>query len=226
MNQKRIKNTIEDRTHIRNTVFMAAIVVVVSLFVGVFVSASSPNAPLTGLVKEVYDGDTILLASGQRVRYTGIDTAERGEEFNSNATRLNKQLVLGKNVRLEYDKEKTDRYNRLLAYIFVEENGKEILVNKRIIEEGFAGMYYARPQMRYFKELLAAQQQAITKNLGVWRYRLLETEKEYVGSKKSYTFHRKNCKSIFGLKPANKVVFKSKKDAFFQGYSPCRSCKP
>lgn len=226
MNKYRSYFTLTRCNHIRNAGIIIVGIIIVALFVGIFISASSPTVPSSGVVQEVYDGDTVLLASGQRVRYTGIDTAERGEEYHDNASRFNKQLVLGKKVRLEYDKEKIDRYKRLLAYVFVEENGKEVLVNKRILEEGYAGMYYARPQMRYFKELLAAQQYAITHNLAIWRYKLLETEKEYVGSKKSYTFHRKNCKGIYRLKPSNKIVFKSKKDAFLQGYSPCRTCKP
>ncbi len=213
--------TFLDQTKLSKMIRISIIVVFTVLS-----SAATQSVPDEGVVTKVYDGDTIQLDSGHRVRYTGIDTAEVGEEYHDNATRLNSQLVLGKKVRLEYDKEHSDRYDRLLAYVFVIENGKEVLANKRIVEEGFAGMYYARPQMRYFKELLEAQRIAIKKKLGLWRYRLLETENEYVGSKKSYTFHRKYCKSISKLKPSNKVKFVSKADAYMQGYSACRSCKP
>ncbi len=56
----------------------------------------------TSRVARVIDGDTIELANGDRVRYIGIDTPERGESFFGAATRLNRGLVEGKNVRVVY----------------------------------------------------------------------------------------------------------------------------
>lgn len=184
------------------------------------------DLPQTGIVKEVYDGDTVLLSTGQSVRYLGIDTTEIGEEFHGKASELNRSLVMGKKIRLVYDKETVDKYKRLLAYVFVTVDGKEIFVNKRMIEEGYAVIYKGKPSNRYYKELLLAQQTAINNNKGFWPLHLLETENVYIGSKSSYVFHRKNCRGIKNMNPENRVEFTSKKEALLQGYSPCRSCKP
>jgi micrococcal nuclease len=66
-------------------------------------------------VKRVIDGDTIVLNNGEKVRYIGIDTPERDEDYYNKAKEFNKKLVEGKTVRLETDVQQRDRYGRLLA---------------------------------------------------------------------------------------------------------------
>ena len=82
------------------------------------------------LVTRVFDGDTFRLANGEKVRLIGIDTPEteysyadqrakrkRNPEYYARATtatEFTRQLVAGKNVRLEFDLEKRDKYGRLL----------------------------------------------------------------------------------------------------------------
>lgn len=93
---------------------------------------------LEGEVVDVIDGDTIdvLLEDGReaRVRYIGIDTPERGDTFYSEASNVNEELVLGKRVTLVRDVSETDRYGRLLAYVFVD----ELFVNYEIVRRGYA----------------------------------------------------------------------------------------
>ena len=72
-------------------------------------------------VKWVVDGDTVVLIDGQKVRYIGINTPEvahddqSAEPYGETAKRFNALLVNRKKVRLEFDKERFDRYQRLLA---------------------------------------------------------------------------------------------------------------
>lgn len=73
--------------------------------------------PAGALVTRVVDGDTVELEGGSRVRYIGVNTPERGEDYYQEATELNRQRVEGKRVELVYDQECTDRYGRLLAYV-------------------------------------------------------------------------------------------------------------
>ena len=76
-------------------------------------------------VQYVYDGDTILLDGGDRVRYLGIDAPEmdheggKSEFLAAKATALNRKLVSGAPLRLEYDQDRTDHYGRILAYVFL-----------------------------------------------------------------------------------------------------------
>ena len=62
----------------------------------------------------VIDGDTIVITNDVRVRYIGFDKPElRGSEFYSREARdINRKLVRGKVVRIEYDRDRLDRYER------------------------------------------------------------------------------------------------------------------
>ncbi|MEK6906133.1 MAG: thermonuclease family protein [Nanoarchaeota archaeon] len=76
----------------------------------------------TALVERVIDGDTIVIAKNKTsVRMLGINTPEKGEAYYKEAKEFLENMVLNKTVRLEAGKEKTDRYGRLLRYIYVDE---------------------------------------------------------------------------------------------------------
>ena len=123
-----------------------------------------PDAPSeTAVVTEVIDGDTInVLIDGRsyRVRYIGIDTPERDEACYSEATEANAAFVEGQTVRLVQDTNNTDRYDRLLRYVYVE----EVLVNAELVAGGWAESKRYPPDdalFDYFEELesAAAEQQ-------------------------------------------------------------------
>ena len=94
--------------------------------------------PREAVVERVIDGDTVVLTSGERVRYLGVDTPEitggKDECYGAEAAELNRQLVDGKRVVLHYDVECEDRYGRLLAWIEVD--GRD--VNGLLVERGLA----------------------------------------------------------------------------------------
>ncbi len=76
-------------------------------------------------VKRVIDGDTLLLANGERVRLIGVDTPETKhpqkpvQRFGKEAYLFTKKMVEGKQVRLEYDWQRRDKYDRLLGYVYL-----------------------------------------------------------------------------------------------------------
>ena len=84
------------------------------------VALCSQEAGYTAKVQRAIDGDTIELANGEKVRYIGIDTPEtkhpeKGVEYYGQEAYLaNKNLVEGKEVRLEFDVQERDKYGRLL----------------------------------------------------------------------------------------------------------------
>lgn len=120
----------------------------------------------TNLVKvtKVIDGDTIEIESGERVRYIGIDTPERGDCYSNEATNKNSNLVFGKMVRLEKDVSEADRYGRLLRYIWI---GNE-LINETLVRDGFAQSSTYPPDVKYQGRFVAAQRVAVNGNLGLW----------------------------------------------------------
>ena len=76
-------------------------------------------------VTRVIDGDTIEITGGIKVRYIGINAPESvapGKPvgcFGKESSDKDKELVLGKEVRLEKDISETDKYGRLLRYIYM-----------------------------------------------------------------------------------------------------------
>jgi micrococcal nuclease len=100
--------------------------------------------PSSGTVARVIDGDTIELASGERVRYLLVDTPESTTEvecFGPEAKAYNIELVLGREVELAYDAECEDRYGRLLAYVSLGERE----INALLVERGYGCVLYIPP---------------------------------------------------------------------------------
>jgi micrococcal nuclease len=89
-------------------------------------------------VTNIVDGDTIdVLINGAeyRVRYILVNTPERGELFYSEATAANAALVSGQTVTLVEDVSETDRYGRLLRYVYLADG---TFVNEELVRQGYA----------------------------------------------------------------------------------------
>ncbi len=116
-------------------------------------------------VKKVIDGDTIVLEDGRIIRLIGINTPEKYQKFGKEATLKTKELVLDKEVNLEYDKLKTDIYGRTLAYVYTE----EVFVNLELLKQGFARLMTIPPNTKHLEEFRKAYKEAKDKKLGVWK---------------------------------------------------------
>jgi len=128
------------------------------------------NQESTFLVTKVIDGDTISLSNGEVVRYIGIDTPETKHPslpvqcFGAEASNKNKKLVEGKAVRLEKDVSETDKYGRLLRYVWI----GDVFVNEYLVQQGFAQVSTYPPDVKYKDIFLQAQKEAREGNLGLW----------------------------------------------------------
>jgi len=129
-------------------------------------------------VKYVYDGDSIVLHNGERVRLIGVNAPEiesryrKGEPGGQQAAKWLKKKLAKATVLLEYDAEKTDKYDRSLAYVFLD-NGD--LINQSIIESGLATVSIVPPNSRYAERLIKAEQSAQAGNLGIWAMKRYQT---------------------------------------------------
>lgn len=121
---------------------------------------------ITRAVK-VFDGDTIQLEDGRKVRYLGINAPEYQEPFYLKAKRFNEKLVLGKEIRLEFDEERSDGYERVLAYIYVD----DILVNAELVEAGLAHAFFIGSGHKHDELFLRLQAEAKIKKVGIWSAR-------------------------------------------------------
>jgi len=139
-----------------------------------FTPTSTPGANEsereTATVKRVVDGDTIVLTDGRKVRYIGIDTPETVHPnkpagcFGQQASDKNKQLVTGKKVQLEKDVSDTDRYGRLLRYVYLDGQ----MVNEILLEEGYATVSTYPPDVKYQSKFQKLEQEARAQGLGLW----------------------------------------------------------
>lgn len=170
----------------------------------------------------VIDGDTVELEDGRRVRLIGIDTPERGDLYSDSATNLTTRLCLNKRIRMEFDSDKIDRYGRTLAFLWDD----TLLVNREIIQQGWAWCYFFQGNLRHSRDLLLAQREAMDNQLGLWREVPASDENRYRASFVSYRFHRPDCKGMDRVDPDLEVVYESKLSAFYDGYSPCGMCNP
>jgi endonuclease YncB( thermonuclease family) len=133
--------------------------------------ATTETATTSAVVSEVVDGDTIRLSTGERVRYIGIDTPETVDPhktvqcYGNEASTQNELLVLGKTVILEKDISETDRYGRLLRYVWLDGE----MVNEKLVRDGYAIEKAYKPDIKYQEKFKVAQQEAQQNKRGLWR---------------------------------------------------------
>jgi micrococcal nuclease len=140
---------------------LTIIIFLLTLLVG----CSSP--PATARVIQVIDGDTIIVEGGYRVRYIGIDTPEvypEAEAFGLEAWQANRRLVEGNEVRLERDVSQTDKYGRLLRYVYVD----DVLVNAELVRQGLARSEAYPPDTKYQDRLEEMEAEAKVAGRGIW----------------------------------------------------------
>ena len=142
------------------------------LAVGCTTSDLAPETQIT--VTRVIDGDTIEVDIGgtiYRIRYIGMDTPELDDErpefcaLAQEATRLNRQLVEGETVRLEQDISETDKYGRLLRYVYVDDT----FVNAELVRRGLAWAEAYEPDTKYQDILEEAEAEARQDKIGIWQ---------------------------------------------------------
>ena len=147
--------------HMKCRTWLLAVTLVLLLLCG----CQSP--PDTATVTRVIDGDTIVIADGSRVRYIGIDAPEiypKAEAFGIEAWQANREMVEGKTVRLEQDVSGTDRYGRLLRYVYVD----DIFVNAELVRRGLAYAKAYPPDTKYYDYLKELEAEARRAGRGMW----------------------------------------------------------
>lgn len=121
-------------------------------------------------VTRVNDGDTIEIEGGQKLRYIGMDTPELYDPrkpvqcFGTEAKEKNKELVEGKIVKLEKDVSETDKYGRLLRYVWVD----NLLVNDYLVKEGYARISTYPPDVKYQSLFSQSEKEARENKRGLW----------------------------------------------------------
>jgi len=125
-------------------------------------------ATIAAKVYKVFDGDTIALKGGEKVRLLGIDTPEIGEPFSAEAKRCTRDLVQYQTVRLEFDVRERDTYSRLLAFVYVETDDGWVMVNAELVRAGLARLLFIPPNGRYEDYFEQVLHEAMVRHQGMW----------------------------------------------------------
>ncbi|MBP5597382.1 MAG: thermonuclease family protein, partial [Pseudobutyrivibrio sp.] len=136
------------------------------------------------------DGDTIIVddstGANKRVRKIGIYTPEsvaqeeeRNNEYGIMASDYTKELLSkAGTIYLEYDIDSDDQYDRILAYVWLEdvddtfnvENIKNSMVNAIIVENGYGIAKKYEPTVAHDDVLAELMAEANEENIGLWQY--------------------------------------------------------
>jgi endonuclease YncB( thermonuclease family) len=142
------------------------------LLVASSVQADGSAGVLSGYVRRVMDGDSLILRSAGRdieLRLAEIDTPERGQPYAENARRALQGMLLGRRIRAEVLER--DRYGRTVARVYRLPEG--LWVNEELVRRGHAWAYrgYVRDPQLYEVEREAREHRR-----GLWA--LPEAERE------------------------------------------------
>jgi micrococcal nuclease len=152
----------------------------VALVIGVATARAASPAAATlppgqdATVVRAVDGDTIevkIAGRSHTVRYIGVDTPETVKPatpvqcYGKEASAYNKTLVAGKAVRLVKDVSESDRYGRLLRYVYLADGR---MVNELLLQGGYAQVSTYPPDVRHVDGFLELQRAARDAGAGLW----------------------------------------------------------
>lgn len=167
--------------------------------VGIGLRAYGEGILASNRVVRVIDGDTVVLNRGGKevtCRLIGVNTPETKAPnqpvgfYGPEASAFVKQWLEGKTVRVDYETSppKLDRYGRLLVYLYADK-GRE-LVNKTLIERGYARFEAGYPT-RYKEEFRLAEIKATSLSLGIWSDPSLNPSEPLLEARRAVTEARK-----------------------------------
>lgn len=133
-------------------------------------------------VKRIVDGDTIIATINNedfRIRLIGINCPEytsKVEEYGKEATEYTSKMLTNKTIYLEKDVSETDKYGRLLRYVwlqipnhFNEEEIKEKMFNALLVINGYAQSATYPPDVKYANYFKDFSNTARKNNIGLWK---------------------------------------------------------
>lgn len=142
------------------------------------------DSDIISKVTKVIDGDTIEIETGERVRLVCINTPETNEPYYAEAKNFLTDYILNKEVKLVKDVSETDKYGRLLRYIYLEDE----FINGVLVEQGYARVYRYSPDTELCDELSVLETKAKNNKLGIWKEtkKVAGTNNEYICSFNAY----------------------------------------
>lgn len=146
--------------------FLILLIFISSCTTGEVVKEHTLEGPY--LVTYVVDGDTLdvdINGNTERIRFSGINTPEKGDCYYQEAKDKLKELTLNKEIYIQQDIKNKGKYGRLLRYIYLD----DMLINEFLVKNGYAKVYdkYKEDTSKY-NQLKRSELEAVRLDLGVW----------------------------------------------------------
>lgn len=134
----------------------------------------TPFGYIEATVKEVTDGDTFHINyknKEYKVRMLDVDTPEsvkvgvKPQPFAKEASELTKKTLTGQKVKLIFEKGTTDQYERLLAFVILQDG---TFYNAFLIQKGYAIAVFYKPNTMLTDYFYDLQDRAISRKAGFW----------------------------------------------------------
>ncbi|MGD8925447.1 MAG: thermonuclease family protein [Thioalkalispiraceae bacterium] len=123
-------------------------------------------------LEKVYDGDTIKLTDGRKIRFIAINTPELSHDgrpeqpYALEAKLVTQQLFASsRTVKLKFGKDKKDRYKRTLAHVFTADGRN---VSAELIKRGLGFAIVVPPNTWNTNCYFGLEQQARQALRGIW----------------------------------------------------------
>ena len=176
------------------------------------------------------DGDTFYATINDKeykVRLIGVNCPEstnKVDPFGKEASEYTEQRLLGKTIYLERDAGDTDRYGRLLRYVWLsepqkitEESIESYMFNAMLVGNGYAQVMTIQPNVKYQQSFVTLQKEAMESNKGLWRINKIQTDEsqlasssyKFIGNSNTHKFHKANCKYVKDMNSKYIVDFDS-----------------
>jgi micrococcal nuclease len=195
------------------------------------------------LVERVIDGDTVVVQSVGKVRLIGVDTPELGDPraavdaMARRASAFVEQVAAGKQVRLDYDWQRHDKYGRTLAYAYLPDGS---MLNAEIIRQGY-GYAYTKYPFKYRNEFRGIERKAREAHRGLWAsdapgavpvttaahsvalaggQQSAEASETVYVTRTGQAYHRAGCRSL------SKSQIPMTLEEAAARYRPCSICRP
>ena len=180
-----------------------------------------------GICTNVVDGDTIYLDNGDKIRFVGVNTPEKGVEGYDTSKYFVQKLCLNKEVGIDIDDSKhSDKYGRTLGVVIVD--GKNL--NEMLLKEGLAEIMYMPPSEFYpydwANDNTPSSSSHSSSSTSTSSQSNSDSSGDYIGNSNSMKFHYASCQWGQKTKENNRVYFNDRNDAINQGFEPCKVCSP
>ena len=175
----------------------------------------------------VADGDTLTVLTAEKkqvkIRLSGIDAPETGQDYGSRAKQAASELSFGKDVTIRPTD--TDRYGRTVADVILPDGRS---MNRELVRHGLAWWY--REYAPANRELARLETDARAAGRGLWAQanptppwdwrhgKGVPVTVEVIGNRNSHVYHTPNCASVGRMKAENKMAFKTAAEAEAKGY--------